>query len=127
MERFGRTVVIVPEYEEALSFYRDKLGLDVLYDAPYGDARALHVGFASNQSGIWLIRATTPEQTARIGNQTGGQPLGVFYTNDIVGDVARFRQHGVELLGEIVNDDGERHCQFRDLLGNRWVLVQLRN
>jgi len=67
---------------------------------------------------------TTPRR-ARVGNQTGGQPVGVVYTDDIHGDFARLADKGVKVAETVQSDEGSFHFRFHDLYGNQWVLVQL--
>ena len=91
----GRIVVLVRDYDETLAFYRDAFGARVLFDAPSptGD-RYLHVGFGPDAgAGVWFLRAGDGD-AARVGQQTGGEPLAVFYTRDVHAAVARAASAG---------------------------------
>ncbi|WP_197745452.1 VOC family protein [Methylosinus sp. C49] len=123
MQTLGRIVILVNDYDEAANFYRDKLGLDTLFDAGEGARRFLHLGFG--QGGVWLLLADSAEARTRVGNQTGGQPVGVVYTDDIHGDFARLAGKGVKVAETVQSDAGSFHFRFHDLYGNQWVLVQL--
>ncbi|XWX54762.1 VOC family protein [Methylosinus sporium] len=62
MQTLGRIVILVNDYDEAADFYRDKLGLDTLFDAGEGARRFLHLGFG--QGGVWLLLADNAEARA---------------------------------------------------------------
>jgi catechol 2,3-dioxygenase-like lactoylglutathione lyase family enzyme len=123
MQTLGRIVILVNDYDEAANFYREKLGLETLFDSGEGARRFLHLGFG--QGGVWLLLADGAEARARVGNQTGGQPLGVVYTSDINGDFSRLAGKGVKVAETVQTDEGSSHFRFYDLYGNQWVLVQL--
>ena len=52
------------------------------------------------------------------GDQTGGQPVGVFYTSDTRRDHARFAAQGVRFTREPVEDAVVVYAHFIDLYGN---------
>ncbi len=127
----GRIVILVRDYDEALAFYQAAFGARVLFDAPSpsGD-RYLHLGFGdpevdtSQGAGIWLLVARGEDDT-RVGRQTGGQPLAVFYTPDVHGAVGRAEQAGGSVARPVVSAGGSRFAHVTDLYGNQFVLVEL--
>ena len=123
METLGRIVVLVRDFDEAARFYHEKLGLSILFDAGEDEGRFLHLGF--KQGGVWLLLARTEAAQARVGNQTGGEPVGVIYTSDVRAEHTRLVSNGVRVDGEVKTDEGSAWCRFFDLYGNQWVLVQL--
>src|SRR4051812_43661076 len=103
----GRVVLLVRDYDEALAFYGAAFGAQVLFDAPSptGD-RYLHLGFGGEAgAGVWLLRAGG-EAEARVGRQTGGEPLAVFYTADVRAVVARAEAAGAEVVRPVESADG---------------------
>jgi catechol 2,3-dioxygenase-like lactoylglutathione lyase family enzyme len=71
----GRTTLLVRDQDEALAFYRDRLGFEVLHDGRTPDGfRALHIGLLAQQHeprvGLWLIPARGNEELALVGRQT---------------------------------------------------------
>jgi predicted enzyme related to lactoylglutathione lyase len=130
----GRLVVLVRDYDTALEFYRAAFGARVLFDAPLpsGD-RYLHLGFGGEPDesapggapgvGVWLLRAGG-ESVARVGRQTGGEPLAVFYTPDVRGAVARAQAAGAALVRPVVTAEGASFAHVADLYGNVFVLVE---
>ena len=59
-------------------------------------------------------------------DQTGGQPVGVFYTDDVLRDHAHFSAKGVRFTREPVQEETAAYAHFIDLYGNEFVLVQLK-
>lgn len=124
--RLGRLSVLVEDYDEAIAFYTEKLGFELLYDGSLPDGtRLVHLELPTQEgAGVWLFEADTGEQRERVGNQTGGAPLGVFYTDDCRGVAERLRERDVE-VGEVRESPEDVSVHFEDLYGNRFVLVEL--
>jgi predicted enzyme related to lactoylglutathione lyase len=131
----GRLVVLVEDYDAALAFYRLAFGARVLFDAPAAaGGRYLHVGFGMEDdaasagvaggAGIWLLRATGTEG-GRVGRQTGGEPLAVFYTPDVQAAVQRAQSAGAAVVRALETADGASFAHVADLYGNVFVLVQM--
>ena len=118
--------VLVDDYDEAIEFYVERLGFEVLYDGELDDGtRLVHLELPTQEgTGVWLFEADGEEQRERVGNQTGGAPLAVFYTDDCRGVAAELEERGVE-VGEVRESDGNVSVHFEDLYGNRFVLVEL--
>jgi len=123
---FGLTTLVVRDYDEAIAFYLDVLGFQLLEDTPLGDGKRWVTvrPRGARETALLLARADGPEQEARIGDQTGGR-VGLFlHTDDFARDYERLLTAGVvfeeaprsEPYGEVV--------VFRDLYGNRWDLFQ---
>jgi predicted enzyme related to lactoylglutathione lyase len=122
----GRVVVLVRDYDAALDFYCTAFGAHVLFDAPSPlGGRYLHVGFAGESgAGIWLLRAGGSEDE-RVGRQTGGEPVAVFYTPDVATAVARVERAGGTVVRPVETSDGASFAHVADLYGNVFVLVEL--
>jgi len=127
MHSLGRLVLLVNDYDTAISFYQDKLGMEMSVDMPVGQQRYVHLRLPEQPSvGVWLLQALTQAQRDRVGDQTGGQPVGVFYTDDVLRDHGRFVAKGVRFTKEPVQDDTTVYAHFIDLYGNEFVLVQVK-
>jgi catechol 2,3-dioxygenase-like lactoylglutathione lyase family enzyme len=121
----GRVVVLVEDQDEALRFYRDVLGFEVLHDETLDGLRYLHAGPPAQANvGVWLLPPASDSERERIGRQAGDQPLLVLYTDDLDAARAGLAEHGVEVWAERT-DPGSRSLHFRDLVGNVIVGVQL--
>ncbi|WP_101254576.1 VOC family protein [Streptomyces barkulensis] len=120
----GRLTVLVDDPDDALAFYRDVLGLRVLYDRTAGGYRYLHLGVPGQEgAGLWLMPATGEEERRLVGRQTGGQPLLVLHTDDLGAVADRLREHGVRMWDLREGADGGS-LHFADLYGN--VIVAAR-
>ncbi|MBB4665174.1 VOC family protein [Conexibacter arvalis] len=127
IDRIGRAVVLVRDYDEAQAFYA-KLGFEPLHDERLPDGRRfLHVGLPSQPGvGLWLLRPAGADGEERIGRQTGGEPLLVLYTDDLASAIASARAAGVDSFEEPRAGDGSAFVHFADLYGNHLLLVELR-
>ena len=113
----------VKDQDEALKFYRDKLGFKVVSDDANSmpNYRWLTVALPQqNGFEIVLNLATTPEQLAGIGRQ------GIFVLNstDIHADYAALKAKGVKLQTEVNVNPWGSDVVFEDLYGNDFDLVQ---
>lgn len=121
----ARTVVLVRDYEEAIAFWRDTMGFTMIADQAVGEHRFVHLGPAGQPGvGLWLMKARTEAQRARVGNQTGGEPLIVAYTDDCRTTAAELAARGVACTEPRETADAVV-VHFEDLYGNEIVLVEL--
>jgi predicted enzyme related to lactoylglutathione lyase len=122
----GRVVVLVRDYDAALAFYRGAFGAHVLFDAPSPTGgRYLHLGFGGASGvGVWLMQAGGSD-AGRVGQQTGGEPVAVFYTPDVRAAVGRAEAAGGAIVRPVEDADGATFAHVADLYGNVFVLVEL--
>lgn len=120
----ARVTLLVDDQQRALDWYRDVLGFEVVHDQEVDGYRYLHVGVPGQPDvGLWLMPAGDGSQ-ALVGNQTGGEPLLVLYTDDLDTALAHLEQHEVEVWD--VRDDGDsRSLHLRDVAGNVIVVAQV--
>lgn len=119
--------LVVREYDEAIDFYVGKLSFALLEDSYQAaqDKRWVVVAPAGSQGArLLLARASTAEQAMRAGDQTGGRVGFFLYTDDCLRDVASYRQAGVRIVREPVEQPYGTVAVFADLYGNLWDLVQ---
>lgn len=122
----GRMVVPVGEPGEALEFYRDVLGFEVLHDRTHGGYRYLHLGVPGQGGvGVWLMAAASEREGELVGRQTGGRPLLVLYTDDLAAVRSRLTAHGVRTWAE-TEDADSASLHFADLYGNVIVAARLK-
>jgi catechol 2,3-dioxygenase-like lactoylglutathione lyase family enzyme len=77
--------LVVRDYDEAIDFFCGKLRFTLVEDTyqPEQDKRWVVVAPAGSRgTTLLLARATTPEQSASIGNQTGGRVFLFLATDD---------------------------------------------
>ncbi|MFC4550940.1 MULTISPECIES: VOC family protein [Halorussus] len=123
----GRTTVLVDDYDAAIAFYTEVLGLEVLADTELENGfRAVHVGDpAQAPVGLWLMEPPSDRERDRIGDQTGDAPALVFYTDDIREEYETLRARGVEFRDEPESGETGTSAHFEDYAGNHCLLVEL--
>ncbi|MDT8437893.1 MAG: VOC family protein [Wenzhouxiangellaceae bacterium] len=118
--------LVVRDYDEALDFFVDKLGFELIEDTPVPEQNKRWVVVAppGSDAHVLLARAATEAQVSRIGDQTGGRVFMFLYTDDFQRDFDRYRQRGVEFVRGPKNEPYGKVAVFRDLYGNLWDLLE---
>ncbi|MGB9988869.1 VOC family protein [Pseudoduganella rhizocola] len=120
--------LVVRDYDEAIDFYVNTLGFELLDDTyqPEQDKRWVVVAPPGGTgTTILLARASRPEQEPFIGNQAGGRIFLFLNTDDFWRDFERLKQRGVRIVREPRQQDYGMVAVFADLYGNQWDLLQL--
>ncbi|HEX9931995.1 MAG TPA: VOC family protein [Allosphingosinicella sp.] len=125
----AHVALIVRDYDEAIAWFRDKLGFVLVADTyqPGQDKRWVLVAPAGAPEGgaaILLARAATPAQERFIGNQAGGRVFLFLATDDFARDHEAMRGRGVRFVREPATHAYGTVAVFEDLCGNLWDLVQ---
>lgn len=126
-QSLGLTTLVVRDYDEALDFYVNKIGFDLIEDSyvPAQDKRWVVIAPpGASESRILLARAVGEEQSARIGNQTGGRVFLFLYTDDFWRDYHRYKAEDIQFVREPKVEPYGTVAVFADLYGNLWDLVQ---
>ena len=125
-QRIAHVMLVVRDYDEAIAFYRDTLGFDLMEDSyqPEQDKRWVVVSPKGGGTSLVLGRASDEDQRAAIGNQTGGRVFLFLATDDFERDHALYRERGVTFVREPKTMEYGTVAVFADLYGNLWDLVQ---
>jgi catechol 2,3-dioxygenase-like lactoylglutathione lyase family enzyme len=126
-QSLGLVSIVVRDYDEALAFYVGTLGFALVEDAfvPAQNKRWVVVSPpGATESRLLLARASTEDQAARIGNQTGGRVFLFLYTNDFWRDFEAYKAKGVVFVREPQAEPYGTVAVFKDLYGNLWDLLQ---
>lgn len=115
--------IIVPDYDEAIAFYRDVMGFSLAEDIPQGHKRWVRVAPQGGGASFILAQATTPRQTRAIGNQGGGRVWLFLQSDDFDADHARLKSKGVRFEEEPRTEVYGKVAVFQDPFGNRWDLL----
>lgn len=127
----GLVTVVVRDYDEAIEFFVDVLGFELVEDGPAltDDGRPKRwvvVRPPRAETGLLLAEADGADQHARIGDQTGGR-IGFFlHVDDFDGMHTRMIAAGVRLMEEPRDEPYGRVAVFLDVAGNRWDLIEPR-
>lgn len=127
LQSLAHVALIVRDYDEAITWFTDKLGFALVADQyqPEQDKRWVLVSPAGSLGpSLLLARATTPEQAAFIGNQAGGRVFLFLETDDFERDHRLLAERGVRFVREPKQASYGTVAVFEDLYGNLWDLVQ---
>lgn len=119
--------LVVRDYDEAIDFYCKTLHFTLVEDSyqPEQDKRWVVVAPPnSHGTTLLLARASTPEQQAFVGNQTGGRVFLFLSTDDFWRDYNDMLAAGVRFVREPKEEPYGTVAVFQDLYGNLWDLVQ---
>jgi catechol 2,3-dioxygenase-like lactoylglutathione lyase family enzyme len=122
--KLSHCFITVHDQDEALTFYRDLLGLQVSQDVPIGSMRWLTVAAPSERAPV-EISLETPEgrpgdvQALERVVAAGSLTAAVFETDDCDAIFDRARSAGAEVVQEPLDQPyGVRDCAVRDPSGN---------
>ena len=119
--------LVVRDYDEAIDFFCQKLGFDLLEDTyqPEQDKRwVVVVPPGSQETTILLARASSPEQNNHIGSQTGGRIFLFLKTDDFWRDYNEYLARGITFIRQPKEAPYGTVAVFEYLYGNLWDLVQ---
>jgi catechol 2,3-dioxygenase-like lactoylglutathione lyase family enzyme len=119
--------LVVRDYDEAIAFYCGKLHFKLVEDTfqPEQDKRWVVVAPPGSEgTTLLLARASTAEQEAFIGRQTGGRVFLFLSTDDFWRDYNEFRSKGIRFVREPKGAPYGTVAVFEDLYGNLWDLIQ---
>lgn len=119
--------LLVTDYDEALAFYINKLGFVLVEDKQEPTKRWVTISPPNappQATTILLAKASTSEQHAVVGNQTGGRVFLFLETDDFTRDYNKFTKAGVEWVREPKTLEYGTVAVFQDLYGNQWDLIE---
>lgn len=128
-QHLALVAIVVRDYDEALSWYTEKLGFRVVEnrdDSIQGPGRRWVVVAPAGSTGaaFLLAKASNEQQKEAIGNQTGGRVFLFLHTDDFERDYRAYVGRGVTFVREPSSQPYCRLAVFTDLYGNRWDLIQ---
>jgi catechol 2,3-dioxygenase-like lactoylglutathione lyase family enzyme len=120
--------LVVRDYDEAIAYFTQSLGFNLVEDRDMGGGKRWVVVGPANSDGtrLLLAKAATPEQTSRIGNQTGGRVFLFLHTDDFWRDYRAYQSRGVKFVEAPREEAYGTVVVFEDLYGNKWDLIQPR-
>src|SRR5687768_7174989 len=127
-QSIGYVTLVVRDYDEAIRFYVDTLGFQLIEDIPVqaqGKRWVLVVPPGATETRLLLARAVGAEQISRVGNQTGGRVFLFLHTDDFWRDFRTFKSKGVVFVRDATEESYGTVAVFKDLYGNLWDLLQL--
>jgi len=132
MQTIGYICLVVRDYDEAIHFYTQVLGFDLIEDSPSKDRAGqdkrwvLVAPPGSRGTKLLLAKASSPEELSRVGNQTGGRVFLFLHTDDFLRDYRLYVDRGVKFVREPKEEPYGTVAVFEDIYGNKWDLLELK-
>lgn len=127
-QRIAHVALVVSDYDEAIAFYTRKLHFTLIDDTyqPEQDKRWVVIAPPGDAGGTTLLlaRASTPEQSKVVGNQSGGRVFLFLQTDDFWRDYNEMTDKGIVFVRAPSEQAYGTVAVFEDLYGNRWDLVE---
>ena len=122
----ARLALLVRDYDEAIEWFTDRLGFELVEDTRLSDTKRWVVVAppGAREAGLLLARAASDEQSAAVGRQGGGRVFLFLHTDDFARDYAAYRERGVRFVEEPRDEEFGRVVVFEDLYGNKWDLIE---
>jgi catechol 2,3-dioxygenase-like lactoylglutathione lyase family enzyme len=124
-----RVSLVVDDYDEAIRFFVDALGFELVEDEPALTSkegrpkRWVMVRPPGGQTGVLLAQADGDHQRAAVGEQFAGR-VGLFLrVEDFEAQYERMVRAGVEFVEPPRDEPYGRVAIFRDVAGNPWDLL----
>ena len=128
MSHLGMITIVVDNYDDAIEYYTTALGFDLIEDTKMSETKRWVVIAPDRNAGAQLLiaEATSDDQRAAIGNQTGGRVGFFLYTDNFDRDYARMQEHNVAFTEEPRHEEFGKVIVFADKYGNKWDFIERR-
>lgn len=127
--RLSSLSILVPDYDEGISFFVGKLGFKLLQDDDLGSGkRWVRVSPDKEaETSFLLAKAVGTQQQDAIGKQGGGRVWLFLSTDDFAADHARMLANGVFFEESPRDEVYGKVAVFQDPFGNRWDLIEFKD
>jgi len=125
-QRIAHIALVVRDYDEAIDFYVNKLGFQLLEDTKLSDEKrwVIVAPPGAKDCCLLLAKAADEAQTKSIGNQTGGRVSLFLFTDDFERDYLSMKAQNIKFVRPPQDFDYGRVAVFEDLYGNLWDLLE---
>lgn len=127
MKQFiAHIALTVRDYDEAIAFYRDKIGFELIEDTKLSEVKrwVLMKPKGAAECHLLLAKAANEKQMESVGNQTGGRVFLFLFTDDFWRDYEVMKNRGVEFVRPPKEEPYGTVAVFSDLYGNWWDLLE---
>ncbi len=124
-QRLSAIALVVQDYDDAIQYFTHCLRFTLVEDTPLSPTkRWVVVRPPGGGASILLAKAASTEQSARVGNQTGGRVFLFLQSDDFWRDYAEMVERGVHFIETPRAECYGIVAVFIDLYGNKWDLIQ---
>jgi catechol 2,3-dioxygenase-like lactoylglutathione lyase family enzyme len=126
MPHIAHVTLVVRDYDAAIAWFVEKLDFVLVEDTDLGEGKRWVLVAPRGEGGTQLLlaKAASPQQEARIGDQTGGRVFLFLHTDDFQRDYDALRARGVTFVRPPRTDVHGTVAVFEDLCGNLWDLLE---
>ena len=128
-QKIAHIALLVADYDEAISFYVDKLHFDLIEDTALSETKrwVLVAPKGSQEFSLLSAKADGNFQKQNIGNQSGGRVFLFLNTDNFDRDYQNLKDNNIEIVREPKTEDYGKVLVFKDIYGNLWDLIQRNN
>ena len=128
-QKIAHIALLVADYDEAISFYVDKLHFDLIEDTALSETKrwVLVAPKGSQEFSLLLAKADGNFQKQNIGNQSGGRVFLFLNTDNFDRDYQNLKDNNIEIVREPKTEANGKVLVFKDIYGNLWDLIQRNN
>ncbi|WP_047420561.1 VOC family protein [Cellulophaga sp. Hel_I_12] len=125
-QRIAHIALVVKEYDEAIEFYTKKLDFELIEDTKLTEEKrwVMVAPNGAKECCLLLSKATNGQQTASIGNQSGGRVFLFLFTDDFWRDYNKMVDKEIKFIRPPEQMDYGMVAVFVDLYGNMWDLLE---
>lgn len=121
----GMIAIVVDDYDAALSHYINDLGFTLIEDKKMSpEKRWVVIAPSTEGARILIAKASNEQQSAAIGNSTGGRVGFFLYTDNFTETYQSYLQRGIEFTETPRNESFGQVVVFKDQYGNKWDLIE---
>jgi catechol 2,3-dioxygenase-like lactoylglutathione lyase family enzyme len=128
-QKIAHIALLVADYDEAISFYIDKLHFDLIEDTALSETKrcVLVAPKGSQEFSLLLAKADGAIQRQSIGNQSGGRVFLFLNTDNFDRDYQNLKDNNIEIVREPKTEEYGKVLVFKDIFGNLWDLIERNN
>jgi catechol 2,3-dioxygenase-like lactoylglutathione lyase family enzyme len=125
-QRIAHVTLLVRNYDEAIVYYTQKLGFQLVEDTPVAEGKRWVLVAPGGGLGCCLLlaKAKNAEELGAVGCQAGGRVFLFLHTDDFGRDYRAFVARGVCFCEQPREEPYGMVAVFTDLYGNRWDLLE---
>jgi catechol 2,3-dioxygenase-like lactoylglutathione lyase family enzyme len=125
-QRIAHIALVVKDYDEAIEFYTEKLGFQLIEDTKLSEDKrwVLVAPNGAKECSLLLAKGASDKQISSIGNQTGGRVFLFLFTDNIWRDYDKMIDKKIHFVRPPKEEEYGIVAVFEDLYGNLWDLLE---